>query len=84
MKNKICQSCSMPLKDHNRGTERDGSRSPKYCSLCYESGAFKNPQMTVEQMQSLVMNKMKGMYFPGFIAKLFARKIPKLERWRIG
>jgi hypothetical protein len=32
-------------------------------------------------MQDLVHGKLKGMGFPGFMAGLFTRRIPKLERW---
>lgn len=38
---KQCQSCGMPLQTKKagdcRGTETDGSKSEKWCSLCYET-----------------------------------------------
>ena len=81
---KICQSCSMPMKKdpEGGGAEKDGSRSVKYCSLCYRDGAFVRPLLTVAEMQTLVKGKMKEMGFPGFLAGLFTAGIPKLERWR--
>ena len=80
---KNCQSCSMPLKrDEDRGTETDGSRSAKFCVHCYAGGKFKQPDMTVEQMQVLVRDKMVEMGFPKFLCGFFTKSIPKLERWQ--
>lgn len=50
---KFCQSCAMPLNLHGqdvRGTEKDGSKSERYCSYCYADGAFLEPDITFEQM----------------------------------
>ncbi len=83
---RVCQSCAMPMsKDpEGGGTERDGSKSVNYCSLCYKNGAFTSPDMTASDMQAFVKNKMKEMGFPGFLAGLFTARIPKLERWSQG
>lgn len=74
----------MPLnKDpQGGGTNADGSKSNKYCSYCYENGAFKQKDITVKEMQAFVKSKLKSMGFPGFLAGMFTKKIPKLERWR--
>jgi hypothetical protein len=53
-----------------------------YCSHCFEDGAFKQPDITAEQMQAFVKNKLKEPGFPGFIADMFTSGIPKLERWK--
>jgi hypothetical protein len=81
---KNCQSCSMPLnKDpQGGGTNADGSKSALYCSNCYRDGKFMQPDMTAAEMQEFVKNKMKEMGFPGFLAGLFSKGIPKLERWK--
>lgn len=81
---KNCQSCGMPIKKDKKGggTNADGSKSTMYCSLCYENGKFISPDMTVQQMQNLVKNKLKEMGFPGFIAGIFTKGIPKLKRWQ--
>lgn len=81
---KNCQSCGMPLKRDPKGggTNADGSKSNMYCSLCYEQGQFKNPELdTAPKMQAFVKEKMKSMGFPGFIAGFFTMGIPKLKRW---
>jgi hypothetical protein len=81
---KDCQSCGMPLKKDERGggTNVDGSKSKMYCSRCYEKGKFTLPNITAQQMQDLVRNKMKEIKFPGFLASFFVKRIPKLERWK--
>lgn len=80
---KNCQSCGMPLKkdEAGGGTNADGSRSRVYCSHCYHGGRFTKPDLTAPQMQELVRGKLKEFGFPGFVAGLFARRIPKLKRW---
>ena len=42
---KFCQSCGFPLKKDKKGggTEKDGTISKKYCSMCYENGSFLTP-----------------------------------------
>lgn len=82
---KNCQSCGMPLKSDKNGggTEKDGSKSLLYCSLCYVNGEFQNPEIdTAEKMQGFVKQKMKSMGFPGFLAGIFTKGIPKLQRWK--
>ncbi|MEX0645616.1 MAG: zinc ribbon domain-containing protein [Parvularculaceae bacterium] len=79
-----CQSCGMPMaKDaQGGGTEADGSKSAKYCSHCFQRGAFTQPNMTAKDMQGFVKKKLVEQKFPGFIAGFMASGIPKLERWR--
>ena len=39
MKNKICQSCGMPITSNEQlGTNRDGSANIDYCKYCYKNG----------------------------------------------
>ena len=81
---KNCQSCGMPLSKDEKGggSESDGTKSKKYCSHCYQEGRFTLPNITMEQMKERVKGKMKEMGFPVFLAGLFTRKIPTLERWK--
>jgi NAD-dependent SIR2 family protein deacetylase len=80
---KNCQSCGMPMKRDEKGggTNADGSKSTMYCSRCYENGKFVRPDITVTEMQAIVKDKIKEFGFPGFLAGLFTKNIPKLERW---
>ena len=47
-----CQSCGMPLKKDLKwgGLEIDWTLSKIYCSSCYEYGAFKSPNISLQEM----------------------------------
>lgn len=81
--NGYCQSCGMPLKRDAQGggTNADGSKSAVYCSHCYTGGQFTLPELTVDQMQARVKEKLKEYGFPGFLTGMFTSRIPKLKRW---
>lgn len=83
MKN-ICQSCGMPLaKDPmGGGTRADGSKSSRYCSFCYQDGAFIQPTMTATEMQRFCIGKLGEMGVPRPLGWLLTRNIPTLERWQ--
>ena len=72
------------MKSPNGGeTNKDGSISTIYCAHCYESGEFKHPNMTVDEMQDLVRLKMKEMgFFMALFANSAAKKISNLRRWK--
>jgi hypothetical protein len=42
---------------------------------------FTAPDITVKQMQERVKSELKEVGFPSFVAGLFTRRIPKLQRW---
>jgi len=81
---KNCQSCGMPLAkdDLGGGTEKNGTKSIKYCSHCFMDGDFTLPNITVEEMKQRVKEKIIEFGMPKFIAGLFTRNIHKLERWK--
>jgi hypothetical protein len=81
---KNCQSCGMPLKrdEQGGGTNAEDSKSTMYCSHCYENGRFVLPDITVEQMQSRVREKVIEFGVPGFLAGFFTRRVPSLVRWQ--
>ena len=82
---KFCQSCGMPMnKDPKKGgTEKDGSKNMKYCSYCYQNGKFTSPEIdTPKKMQTFCIKKMNEQGMPKFIAWIFTRGIPRLERWK--
>ena len=65
-----------------RGTNADGSKSEKWCSLCYADGKFVGPDCTLEQMIEIVDNALKEQN-SSFLMRWMAKKqVPKLERWR--
>jgi hypothetical protein len=83
---RYCQSCGYPLKKDKQGggTEKDGSKSAKYCSMCYANGTFLTPSEidTAEKMQKFCIQEMKKSGMNAILAWLGTRPIPKLERWR--
>jgi hypothetical protein len=66
------------------GTEKDGTKSAKYCSMCYENGHFLTPPdiNTAEKMQHLCIQQMRKSGMNVFVAWLATRGIPRLERWK--
>lgn len=83
---KQCQSCGMPLQTKKagdcRGRETDGSKSEKWCSLCYANGAFIMPDCTLEEMQQIV-DKALSKNGSGRLMRWLAQKqLPTLERWK--
>lgn len=80
---KICQSCSMPLTDESLlGTEKDGAKNQEYCKYCYINGGFINPDMTVDQMQSFIKQKMKEMNIDTSVTDKAVNILPYLKRWK--
>jgi len=80
-----CQSCGRPIKNPvDRGTNENGTLSGKYCGHCYSMGGFTEPDLTAGEMQLKVTGKMREMGCPNFLARFFARNVPKLERWTAG
>ena len=74
----------MPLKrdEQGGGTNADGSKSALYCSHCYHKGEFLLPGITVEEMRDRVREKVVEFGIPRFLAGMFTKGIPKLERWQ--
>lgn len=83
MKN-MCQSCGMPFSQDPKGggSEKDGSKSTKYCSFCYVKGTFKDNFTSPKQMQDFCVDVMHKQGMPKWLAWIFTRQIPKLERWK--
>ncbi len=68
----------MPLK-HDTNPHYEGK---KYCSYCYQDGKFTQENITLKEMQSLVVKQLVKFKVPKFMAKLMVFKIAKLERWK--
>ena len=81
-----CQSCGMPLITKKagdcRGTEADGSKSEKWCSLCYANGRFLTPDCTLDQMIEIVDKALKEQNSSVIMRWMAKKQIPSLERWR--
>ena len=81
---KFCQSCGMPMdKDPNGGgTNTDGTKNTRFCSLCYELGEFKDDFTKADEMVSFVKGKLKEMGYGSLKRWFFTSHIPKLARWK--
>ena len=69
-------------KAPKHGTNADGSDSLKYCSYCYQDGAFVQPGWTAADMQVYASKKLQQYGLPEMLADLLTKGIPKLERWQ--
>lgn len=84
MENKIlCQSCGMPLDTEAlKGTEKNGLKSNDYCKYCYEDGAFKHPNMNLDDMKNNVKNQMKKLELHEHAIQKAVNILPALKRWK--
>lgn len=65
-----------------RGTEVDGTRSEVWCSLCYQDGAFIDPDCTLDQMRTIVDAALMENGSGRVMRWMAQRQLPRLERWR--
>jgi radical SAM superfamily enzyme len=81
---RFCQSCGMPMdKDPlGGGTNRDGSKSHKYCSFCYRDGEFVEQFASADEMVGHVQDKLKEMGYGSLKRWFFTSHIHSLERWK--
>lgn len=81
---KRCESCGIPLSrdPEHGGTEADGTRSTRYCSMCYADGAFLQDAPDGLTFQRETMKAMIADGWSRPMAWLFTRGIPRLPRWR--
>ena len=66
-----------------RGTEADGSKSDKWCSLCYENGAFIGADCTLEEMKTIVDDALKEQGRGRIMRWMAQKQLPTLERWKV-
>lgn len=83
---KNCQSCGMPLSKDKKGggSEKDGSKSAKYCSYCYTNGEFIGGDISLKEFSEISRNGMIQTGQSKFFAWLFSRPfmLAHLERWK--
>ena len=84
MKQKICQSCGMPLqKEEDFGTNANGSKSEEYCFHCFQNGKFLDEGITLEGKISKNVKFAVQMGMSEDEAwKLASEVLPKLKRWK--
>ena len=76
----------MPLQTKKagdcRGSEVDGGRSDKWCSLCYANGQFVGADCTLQEMIQIVDDALKRENKSALMRWMARKQIPRLERWR--
>ena len=84
MKQKICQSCGMPLqKEEDFGTNANGSKSEEYCFHCFQNGKFLDEGITLEgKISKNVEFAVQMGMSEGEARKLASEVLPKLKRWK--
>ncbi len=80
---RICQSCGMLLEDEDDyGTNKDGSKTDKFCKYCFSEGDFTNPSLTLQQMLLLTEKSMRENAIPEDEIRCILELIPNLGRWK--
>jgi hypothetical protein len=64
------------------GTLADGTKTMKYCSLCYENGNFKDEFNESKEMVGFVKGKLKEMGHGPIKRWFYTSHIKQLERWK--
>lgn len=84
MKEKICQSCAMPIETQELfGTNADGTKQDDYCIYCYEKGKFIQPHISMNEMISICTNYMKQEGMSEEEAKtIISETLPNIKRWK--
>jgi hypothetical protein len=84
MKQKICQSCGMPLqKEEDYGTNVDGSKSEEYCFHCFQNGKFLDEGITLrEKIDKNVKFAVQMGISEDEAGKMASSVLPKLKRWK--
>ncbi|GAA3412550.1 zinc ribbon domain-containing protein [Paenibacillus hodogayensis] len=79
----VCQSCGMPLTEEALiGTDAEHNKVKDYCKYCYESGAFTQPDLTLEEMVETCVPIMvqEGMEEQA-ARSMMQNYLPNLKRW---
>ncbi|EUJ41401.1 zinc ribbon domain-containing protein [Brochothrix campestris] len=84
---KFCQSCGLPLTaNHLRGTEVTGEPTVSYCHLCYQNGAFTEPNISYTEMltrgQQGLTASSHGAIKKWLLIKLYPLQLKGLSRWK--
>lgn len=78
----ICQSCSIPLYEEYKGTNKDLTLSNEYCKYCYENGEFTEDRTLEEEVEHLIPMFIEDKDITEDEARIELRKIlSPLKRW---
>lgn len=82
MKEKICQSCGMPIEsDEQLGKDKDGNINNDYCKYCYDNGEFVD-KVTMEEYIEMCSKYGEQAGMTNEQMKEYCEKLfPTLKRW---
>ncbi len=85
-KERICQSCAMPMGQAVEfyGTNKDGSKNPNYCKFCYKNGSFTeecNMDEMIEMAAEYTARYNENMSLQT-ARQLMQGLFPSLKRWK--
>ncbi len=78
----FCQSCAMPMREEDLGSNADGTKNEEYCRFCFQNGAFTEPDITVEEMVLKCATIMREMGMEESDIERITQYIPTLKRWK--
>ena len=83
MKNKICQSCGMPITSNEQlGTNKDGSINYDYCKYCYINGEFIDKVTMQEYIEKCSKYGFQAGMTNEEMKKYCMKLFPTLKRWK--
>ncbi len=84
MKNKICQSCGMPIIDESQyGTNNDGSMNKDFCKYCYTDGEFIDKVGMEEYIDMCSQFGAQAGMSKEEMKKYCQKLFPTLKRWKV-
>ena len=83
MKNKICQSCGMPISaNDDLGTNKNGSINNDYCKYCFKDGDFID-KVTMEEYIEMCSKYGEQAGMTNEEMKEYCMNLfPTLKRWK--
>lgn len=83
MKNKICQSCGMPItSDKQLGTNKDGSINGDYCIYCYKNREYIDKVTMNEYIEMCSQYGSQAGMTNDEMRKHCTKLFPTLKRWQ--
>jgi len=83
MKEKICQSCGMPISsDEQLGTNVDGSTNYDYCKYCFANGKFVDDVSMDEYIEMCSRFGAQAGMTNEQMRKHCVQLFPTLKRWK--
>ena len=84
MKNKICQSCGMPIIDESQyGTNNDGSMNKDFCKYCYADGESIDKVGMEEYIDMCSQFGAQAGISNEKMKKYCQKLFPTLKRWKV-